>query len=144
MIRWEGNDMDKVSVIIPVYNTPKEFLDECVNSVLKQTYKEYEIVIVDDGSKEETVSFCDEIALRDERIKIIHKNNEGVAVARNVGIDNATGKWIMFVDSDDYLKENAIECLINESNDADIVISRIFKEEKVKAYGFESKKNILT
>ena len=115
---------NKVSIIIPVYNTKKEYLEECFDSINKQTYRDFEVIIVDDGSKEETALFLDTYK-NIENYKIFHKKNEGVSTARNFGIEKATGDWLTFVDSDDYLKDNALEILIDNSKDMDIVIGGI-------------------
>lgn len=112
-----------ISVIIPVYNA-KEYITKCITSIINQTYTNLEIVIVDDGSCDGSEKICDEIARNDKRIKIIHKENGGVSSARNAGLDIATGEYIMFVDADDYLKNDLCEQLISKINqaDADIVI----------------------
>lgn len=94
--------MEKISVIIPVYNTGK-YLAKCVNSILCQTYQNLEILIIDDGSEEYTAAVCDELSKKDSRISVFHKQNEGVSVARNFGIEKATGDYIGFVDSDDWV-----------------------------------------
>ena len=99
-----------ISVIVPCYNVEK-YLPKCVNSLLAQTYKELEIWLVDDGSHDSCGQICDDLALKDERIKVIHKKNGGLADARNVAIDKATGEWIVCVDSDDYVSEDYIETL---------------------------------
>jgi len=106
---------NKVSVIIPVYNT-KDYLDKCVHSILKQTYQNLEILLVDDGSSDGSAVLCDKLALEDSRIKVIHKQNEGQASARNLGIHAASGEYIMFVDSDDWLDIDAIETLVDHAN----------------------------
>lgn len=98
----------KISVIIPVYNVEK-YLHQCVDSVLNQTYKNLEVILVDDGSKDSSGKICDEYAAKDSRVVVIHKKNGGVSSARNVGISRATGKYIMYVDSDDWLELNAVE-----------------------------------
>ena len=100
----------KISVIIPVYNV-EDYIRQSIDSVLNQTYKNLEIILVDDGSKDNSGKICDEYKNVDERIKVIHKINSGVSSARNVGIDIATGKYIMFLDSDDFLEKNACELL---------------------------------
>lgn len=115
---------DKVSIIIPVYNTKEEYLEECFKSINEQTYENFEIIIVDDGSKEKTAAFLDTYN-KDEKYKIFHKINEGVSVARNFGIEKATGDWLMFVDSDDFLNEKALETLIKNSKNMDIVIGGV-------------------
>lgn len=111
-----------ISVIIPVYNV-EAYLRECVESVLKQTYQNFEIILVDDGSTDSSGQICDEYASNDERICVIHQKNNGPSKTRNTGLDNATGKYIYFLDSDDYIESNALELLVNtaESTNADLV-----------------------
>ena len=113
----------KVSIVIPIYNVEK-FLADAIESVLNQTYKNLEVILVDDGSPDNCGKICDEYALKDERIKVIHKVNGGLSAARNSGIEIATGDYIMFLDSDDLLTENASELFLNkiESENADYVI----------------------
>lgn len=113
----------KVSVIIPVYNVEK-YLPRCIKSVLDQTYQDLEIILVDDGAKDNSSVMCDEYAKDSKNITVIHKENGGLSSARNAGIEIATGDAIFFVDSDDYLSTKCIEnmvCLMEE-NDADISI----------------------
>lgn len=100
-----------VSIIIPVYNI-EAYLDRCLESVVNQTYKNLEIILIDDGSTDNSGAICDKYKENDVRIKVIHKENEGVSKARNVGIDIANGEFIGFVDSDDWLKEDTIEKLL--------------------------------
>lgn len=116
-----------ISVIIPVYNV-EEYLRECVDSVIKQTYANLEIILVDDGSTDSSGKICDEYAEKDSRITVIHKNNEGPSKTRNAGLKRATGKYIYFLDSDDFIAENAIENLAStaESNQADLVFFDAF------------------
>lgn len=115
----------KVSVIIPVYNVEK-YLPRCIKSVLDQTYQDLEIILVDDGSTDSSGDICDEYALNDIRVKSIHSINLGVAHARNIGLDNATGEYIVFIDSDDYVLSKYVENLINgiSKTKSDISISR--------------------
>ena len=119
--------MPKVSVIIPVYRAEK-FIHECIESVLNQTHTDLELILVDDGSPDNSGVICDEYALKDNRIKVYHQTNGGVCVARNKGLDMATGDYILFLDSDDYMPKDALETLYNDAtqNDADIAIGRIF------------------
>jgi glycosyltransferase involved in cell wall biosynthesis len=91
----------KFSIVIPVYNVEK-YIKQCVESVLLQTYKEYEMILVNDGSKDLCGIICDNYAQKDERIRVIHKKNGGLSSARNAGLDIATGEYILFLDSDDY------------------------------------------
>ncbi len=111
-----------VSVIIPVYNV-EQYLRECVDSVINQTYKNFEIILVDDGSTDSSGEICDEYVEKDERISAIHQKNAGPSKTRNTGLENATGKYIYFLDSDDYIESNALELLVStaESSDADLV-----------------------
>lgn len=111
-----------ISVIIPVYNV-EEYLRECVDSVINQTYKNIEILLIDDGSTDSSGRICDEYAAKDERIRVIHQENAGPSKTRNTGLDNAGGKFIYFVDSDDYIESNTLELLVNtaEANGADLV-----------------------
>lgn len=97
--------MNKISVIVPVYNV-KDYIKDCIDSIVSQTYKNIEIILVDDGSTDGSGSICDEYALSDERVKVIHKKNGGLSSARNEGLKNVTGDYIGFVDSDDILSIN--------------------------------------
>ena len=97
----------EVSIIIPVYNEEKQ-ISHCLDSIQCQEYKNYEVIIVDDGSIDKTGEICDSYAKKDSRFKVIHEANGGVSVARNKGIDVATGKLLMFVDSDDFVKPDFI------------------------------------
>lgn len=112
-----------VTIVIPVYNTV-DYLGCCIESVIKQTYNDIEIILIDDGSTDGSQVFCDEAANRDARIKVIHQQNRGLSAARNAGLDIATGDYILFLDSDDYYELNAVELLLNEivSFQADMVI----------------------
>lgn len=105
--------MDLISVIIPVYNVEK-YLDRCLESVTQQTYKNLEIILVDDGAPDNSGKICDEWAKRDARIKVIHKENAGLGYARNSGLDVATGKYVSFVDSDDYIALNMYETMMSK------------------------------
>ncbi len=103
-------ESDKISIIVPVYKV-EEYLEECVVSLRNQTYKNIEIILIDDGSPDRCPQMCDNYAQTDARIKVVHQQNGGVSVARNSGIDISTGEYITFVDSDDYVDENYIELL---------------------------------
>jgi glycosyltransferase involved in cell wall biosynthesis len=104
-----------ISVIIPVFNV-ESYLRECVDSVLTQTYRNLEIILIDDGSPDNSGSICDQYALMDSRIVVIHKDNGGLADARNVGIDVAHGEYLAFVDSDDWISKEFVESLVNMAN----------------------------
>lgn len=112
-----------ISVVLPIYNVEK-YLDRCVNSIVCQTYKDLEIILVDDGSSDRCPEKCDEWAKKDERIRVIHKKNAGLGYARNTGIENASGEYICFFDSDDFIKEDTIEKVyaIAREHNCDIVL----------------------
>lgn len=116
---------NKISVIIPVYNV-EQYLRQCVDSVLKQTYHNLEVILVDDGATDSCPAICDEYARQDERIRVIHKTNGGLADARNAGLQIATGDYIGYVDSDDYIHQEMYERLLTacEEHQADIGICR--------------------
>ena len=107
--------MEKVSVIIPIYNASST-LEKCLNSIINQTYKNLEIILVDDGSTDSSGKICDKFAKNDDRIKVIHKKNEGLGKTRNVGILESTGDYLFFVDSDDFIDLNTIEKLYFQEN----------------------------
>ena len=115
-----------LSIVVPVYNTEK-YLRRCMYSITNQTLKDIEIIIVDDGSKEDCAVICDEISNTDSRIKVVHKENGGLGFARNSGIEAATGEYIGFVDSDDYIEPTMYETLYNaaKKNNADLCLSGI-------------------
>ena len=129
----------KISVIIPVYNV-EQYLNRCVESVVNQTYKNLEIILVDDGSPDNCPKMCDEWAKKDSRIKVIHKENGGLSSARNAGLDVATGDYISFLDSDDYFDYNALETAYNYmiSEKADVVgfeLKKLYEPYKLEALG---------
>lgn len=111
-----------ISIIVPVYNVEK-YISKCIDSVIAQTYKDYELILVDDGSTDNSGKICDEYALKDSRIKVIHKKNEGVTATRDRGVKEAKGEFLFFIDGDDYITENALELFTNKQkeNDADLV-----------------------
>lgn len=112
----------KISVIVPVYNVEK-YLRKCVDSILSQTFTDFELLLIDDGSKDHSGEICDEYALQDDRVKVFHKENGGVSSARNLGIDVAKGEWITFVDADDYIAENLLQSLCNIDSNVDIAFT---------------------
>lgn len=115
--------MEKISIIAPVYQVEK-YIGQCIESVINQTFKNFELILIDDGSKDKSGNICDEYAKRDKRIHVVHTENKGAASARNRGLDLATGKYIAFVDGDDYLAENMLDKLykvITQEN-CDVVV----------------------
>lgn len=127
----------KVSVIVPVYKV-EPYLAACVESLLRQTYREIEIILVDDGSPDNCGVMCDEYALRDSRVKVIHQENQGLSVARNTGTDIAVGEYIAFVDSDDLVSEDYIACLLKNAieNDANMSACQVadFRDGRFPAF----------
>ena len=124
-----------VSVIVPVYNV-ENYLNICINSIVNQTLKDIEIILVDDGSTDKSGIICDEFALKDDRIRVIHKSNQGLSSARNVGINAAVAQYIMFVDSDDWIEPEFCEApyKVAMDNKADLVLfkyKRIFNDGKI-------------
>lgn len=115
--------MEKISIIAPVYQVEK-YIGQCIESVINQTFKNFELILIDDGSKDKSGNICDEYAKRDKRIHVVHTENKGAASARNRGLDLATGKYIAFVDGDDYLAKNMLDKLykvITQEN-CDVVV----------------------
>ena len=118
-----------VSVIVPVYNVEK-YLNKCVDSIVNQTYKNLEIILVDDGSPDNCPQMCDDWAEKDSRIKVIHKENGGVSSARNTGLDKANGEYISFIDSDDYIDKDMFKTLLDKD----------YSSYDLVEYGFTSDK----
>lgn len=113
--------MPTISVIVPVYKV-EEYLPACIRSILRQTYRDFELILVDDGSPDRCGAICDEFAKLDERIRVIHQKNGGVSGARNSGLDIAQGKYICFIDSDDLIAPNYIETFVSGNDNSDIKI----------------------
>lgn len=117
-----GNSIPVVSIIVPVFNTG-QYLSQCIESILSQSYCSFELLLIDDGSTDESGAICDEYAKKDSRIRVFHKENGGVSSARNFGLDNAIGEWIYFVDSDDAILPDGLQTLVNAIGDkVDIVL----------------------
>ena len=126
--------MAEISIIVPVYNNCK-YLIRCINSIKEQSHTDWELLLVDDGSTDLSGEICDRYAESDSRIKSFHKKNGGLPNARNYGMTRANGKWITFVDSDDFLYKNAIQTLISNADDYDIIIGGVdFIKSKKKFY----------
>lgn len=109
-----------VSIIVPVYNA-EEHLRRCVDSILVQTFSDFELLLIDDGSKDGSAAICDEYTIKDSRVRVFHKENGGVSSARNLGLDNAQGEWIAFVDSDDFIPVRSLSYLVDNQNE-DLII----------------------
>lgn len=122
--------MEKVSIVVPIYNV-ENYLKRCIKSLINQTYENIEILLINDGSKDKSKSICESYVDEDKRIKLYNKENGGLSDARNFGIEKATGKYILFVDADDYIEENAIEKLIYfmVNNDLDILTTNAYMED---------------
>ncbi|NHC43501.1 glycosyltransferase [Bacillus sp. MM2020_1] len=122
-----------ISIIVPVYNT-EPFLKKCLDSILSQTFKDFELIIINDGSTDKSGSICDEFALKDKRVKVIHKENGGLSSARNTGIRIAEGEFLGFVDSDDYLEKEMYKVLYTlcKKTNSDIAICKFSREVKGK------------
>jgi len=120
-------NMSKISVIVPIYKT-EQYLDRCVKSILAQSFDDFELILVDDGSPDRCPEICDEWAKKDSRIVVIHKENGGLSDARNAGIDwvfaNSNSEWITFIDSDDWIVENCLEHLLRIAVESNSKISR--------------------
>ncbi|MCM1286172.1 MAG: glycosyltransferase [Acetobacter sp.] len=122
-------DCSKISVIIPVYNA-ENYLTSSINSIINQSYKNLEIILVDDGSTDKSPIICDRFAEKDKRVKVIHKENGGASSARNTGLDNASGDYIAFIDADDYIDLDMYEIMLNQiiDNDADAARCGVVRE----------------
>lgn len=124
----------KVSIIVPVYNVEK-YIKECINAIRIQSYTNFECIVIDDGSTDQSVRICEALIKDDNRFVVLHQKNSGLASARNRGLDYATGDYIFFVDSDDYIGSHVIECCVHEINNGDVGIVQIphkwIKEDEV-------------
>ncbi len=128
----------KISVIVPVYNVEK-YLPRCIDSILSQTFTDFELLLIDDGSPDNCGKICDEYAAKDSRVKVFHKSNGGVSSARNLGLDNAQGEWITFIDSDDYVEQNFLVLPGNTSAELLINNYKVLCNEKSSNFCFENK-----
>ena len=128
--------MPKVSIIVPVYKA-EQYLHRCIDSILSQSFTDWELILVDDGSPDSSGAICDEYVHKDARIHVIHKENGGVSSARNVALGRITSKWLTFVDSDDCLYPRALQRLVEvaEQNNLDLIqchFNREYKEGQVE------------
>ena len=133
---------EKISVIVPVYNV-EQYLERCVDSITNQTYKNLEIILVNDGSTDNSGQLCDELAKKDDRIRIIHKRNGGVSETRNLGIRESNGKYITFIDSDDVVSVKMVEELYSNllKNDADISVGNVIHNYNINNIYFDGSNN---
>lgn len=117
------SNIPKISIVVPVYNV-ESYLKRCLDSIQNQTFQAWECILIDDGSKDNSGKICDDYSIRDKRFRVIHQNNKGVSSARNAGLENAKGKYIGFVDSDDWIEPNMYEYLYNDAieTQADVCI----------------------
>ena len=133
----------KISIIVPVYNVEND-LDRCVKSIMQQTYKNIEIILVDDGSPDRCPEMCDKYAQQDSRIKVIHKENGGLSDARNVGLNEAGGDFVMYVDSDDYIESDSCEQLLKTmQEDVDFVVGAL-REVKKEGTTYQRHSNLVS
>lgn len=118
-----------ISIIVPVYNVEK-YLDECIQSIVSQSYTDWECILIDDGSTDTSGIICDKWSKQDKRIRVIHQPNQGVSAARNIGINNAKGQYINFIDSDDWIETEYLQDLMNATttNSTDLVVSGLIQD----------------
>lgn len=141
--------MSEISIVVPVYNV-EEYLRRCVDSILAQTYSDFELILVDDGSPDNSGKICDEYAKLDERITVIHRPNGGLSVARNTGIDwcdeNSNSKWITFIDSDDWIHPKYLESLLEaaEKTNLNISVCMPYTTNSYEIFNFTPTKEITT
>lgn len=119
---------EKVSIIVPIYNV-QEYLTECIDSLVKQTYQNIEIILVDDGSTDSCLKICEKYHNKDNRVQVYHKSNGGISTARNLGLDVAEGEYIFFVDGDDYIELTTIEILVKFARCYEADIAMILKKD---------------
>ena len=127
-MKRENIEKPSVTLIVPVYNVEK-YLNRCIDSILNQTLEDFELILVDDGSKDNSGNICDEYMRKDRRVKVIHKENGGLSDARNSGIEISTGEYLSFIDSDDWVEKEFLETLYNNAikYQAEIVIVNLHK-----------------
>ena len=132
----------KISIIVPVYNTVR-YLSRCIDSILGQSFRDFELLLIDDGSKDGSGAICDEYAVNDARLKVFHQENQGVSVARNVGLENASGEWIYFPDSDDVIMPDAFGMMmqmVNERIDFVMCGYEVYDEDGECTYAIATRK----
>lgn len=132
----QSNNMPKVSIIIPIYNAER-YIEECLDSICKQTFSDFEVIMIDDGSKDRSAEVCQRYAACDSRLRYIYKENGGVSSARNRGIEVAQGEYVSFVDADDWVTEDYLETLMASEPKADITF---FGETTIESNGGQSQR----
>ena len=140
--------MAEVSIIVPVYQV-ENYIRQCIDSILVQTFTDFELILVDDGSKDRSGKICDEYAVLDQRVKVIHKENGGLSDARNCGMDQAVGNYFMFVDSDDYIAPTMLEYLYKAlmNKEADIAVCNFlyfFEEDRKRDFSTNIQSEVLS
>src|SRR5690554_5853314 len=117
----------QLSIIIPIYNI-EDYLPTCINSILNQEFDDYELLLINDGSTDNSGKICDQYALKDNKIRVYHQKNAGVSAARNLGLEKATGEWICFVDGDDELYPNSLFAIMEKADKSksEMIIARSF------------------
>ena len=148
VIEIRVESMAEVSIIVPVYQV-ENYIRQCVDSILAQTFTDFELILVDDGSKDQSGQICDEYAEMDKRVKVIHKENGGLSDARNRGMDQMVGNYFMFVDSDDYIAPTMVECLYKNivNQNADIAVCNFlyyFERDRKKNFFTNIRSEILS
>lgn len=121
-----------ISVIVPIYNA-ELFLSACIDSILSQTFKNFELLLIDDGSQDSSLIICEKYQQNDSRITVIHKSNEGVTATRKLGVEKASGEYICFIDADDIVPENSLSTLYNEHEGADMVIGNYEERDELNS-----------
>lgn len=144
MIRFLTKFLYMISIIIPVYNV-EQFLTQCLDSILCQTYQDFEVILVDDGSPDNCPRICDEYARKDSRIHVIHQMNSGVSAARNKGIEHAKGEWISFIDSDDWVSNYYLENFGLDKSTADIIVQGLqyINQNTMEVHEYKELDNII-
>lgn len=132
-----------VTFILPVYNA-ESTIYRCLDSILKQTYCDYEVIIVDDGSIDNSGKICDSYSLNDNRFRVVHKENAGVASARQLGVSLATGEYVIHIDSDDWIESNMLSDMMNEISDADILVTDYYHNSKLGGQKYVRQKDCAT
>ncbi|MBM6671537.1 glycosyltransferase family 2 protein [Phocaeicola coprophilus] len=117
----------RISIIVPVYNTAK-YLHRCLDSILQQSFEDFEVLLVDDGSTDGSGKICDEYIAKDSRVRVFHKDNGGVSSARNVGLDNAVGEWVTFIDSDDELNIEGLRLDYEQLPNVDLILTAYYRK----------------